>query len=71
MHVSATRNAFNNAFPYAENVCVGGQKWTLAAHVMSGSTPGGVYAAPSVWVVPHGERWLYVTKGPKIAIEVR
>ena len=38
--------------------------------VVSGSAPG-VYVASSVWVVPHGERWLYVTKGARIAIEVR
>ena len=69
MHVSATRNAFNNVFPYAENVCVGGQKWTLARVRID---PWRVrYVASSVWVVPHGERWLYVTKGPKIAIDVR
>ena len=42
--------------------------------LVSGSTSG-VYVVrnvgPSVSVVPHGERWLYVTKGPRIAIEVR
>ena len=29
VHVSATRKAFNNVFPYAENICIGGQKWAL------------------------------------------
>ena len=38
--------------------------------LVSGSTPG-VNVASGVWVVSHSERWLYVTKGPKIAIEVR
>ena len=70
MHVSATRKAFNNVFPYAENICIGGQEWALGRVGTSGSAPG-VYVASSVWVVPHGERWLYMTKGARIAIEVR